>query len=88
VMEQRCGCDATGIPVAPHHCCGIERPRNPRPRLPAAGLHKVTNPSPTAPACTLHLYSPPFTSCSIWLDEHADADKVSGGTRAEPLAAS
>lgn len=39
------------------------------------GLHKVTNPSPTAPACTLHLYSPPFTSCSIWLDETADADK-------------
>lgn len=33
------------------------------------GYHKVGNPSSTSPAVTMHLYSPPFQSCKIWLDE-------------------
>ena len=33
------------------------------------GYHKVGNPSGNQPAVTLHLYSPPFESCKIWLDE-------------------
>lgn len=33
------------------------------------GLHKVGNPSPSVPAMTLHLYSPPFSKCSVWMDE-------------------
>ena len=33
------------------------------------GYHKVGNPHPTEIAYTLHLYSPPFQSCKIWLDE-------------------
>ena len=36
------------------------------------GLHKIANPSATAGACTLHLYSPPFSSCRVFLEmEHA-----------------
>jgi cysteine dioxygenase len=34
------------------------------------GYHKVGNPSSTLPAVTLHLYSPPFQSCKMWLDEN------------------
>jgi cysteine dioxygenase len=34
------------------------------------GYHKVGNPSSTEPAITLHVYSPPFASCKIWLDEN------------------
>jgi cysteine dioxygenase len=34
------------------------------------GFHKVGNPSTSIPAVTLHLYSPPFQSCRIWLDEN------------------
>jgi hypothetical protein len=32
-------------------------------------LHKVGNPSQTEGACTLHLYSPPFRTCQIWLEQ-------------------
>ncbi|XP_076167729.1 cysteine dioxygenase type 1 [Ptiloglossa arizonensis] len=30
------------------------------------GLHRVENPSAVNPAVSLHLYSPPFTSCSVF----------------------
>ena len=33
------------------------------------GLHQVGNPSKDEYAVTLHLYSPPFDSCKVWLDE-------------------
>ncbi|RYG52953.1 hypothetical protein EON66_09275 [archaeon] len=38
-------------------------------------FHKVGNPSETELAFSLHLYSPPFNSCSIWLED-TPADKV------------
>ena len=40
------------------------------------GLHKVGNPG-TRPAVTMHLYSPPFQSCKIWLDETKQPSKSS-----------
>jgi cysteine dioxygenase len=40
------------------------------------GLHKVGNPG-TRPAVTMHLYSPPFQSCKIWLDEGKKPSKSS-----------
>jgi cysteine dioxygenase len=40
------------------------------------GLHKVGNPG-TRPAVTMHLYSPPFQSCKIWLDETKKPSKSS-----------
>lgn len=33
------------------------------------GYHKVGNPHISKPAVTLHLYSPPFESCNVWLNE-------------------
>jgi len=33
------------------------------------GFHKVGNPG-IKPAVTIHLYSPPFQSCRLWLDEN------------------
>ncbi|XP_011706085.1 PREDICTED: cysteine dioxygenase type 1-like [Wasmannia auropunctata] len=30
------------------------------------GLHRVENPSAINPAVSLHLYSPPFSSCSVF----------------------
>jgi cysteine dioxygenase len=33
------------------------------------GFHKIGNPDATIPAITMHLYSPPFESCKIWLDQ-------------------
>jgi cysteine dioxygenase len=40
------------------------------------GLHKVGNPG-TQPAVTMHVYSPPFQSCKIWLDESKKPSKSS-----------
>jgi cysteine dioxygenase len=40
------------------------------------GLHKVGNPG-TRPAVTMHMYSPPFQSCKIWLDETKKPSKSS-----------
>jgi len=37
------------------------------------GLHKVGNPTDEV-AVTLHLYSPPYSSCRIWLDPSNPAD--------------
>lgn len=33
------------------------------------GYHKISNPSKDEGAVTLHLYSPPFKTCDVWLDE-------------------
>jgi cysteine dioxygenase len=33
------------------------------------GYHKVGCPSPNQTAVTMHLYSPPFKSCKIFLNE-------------------
>lgn len=30
------------------------------------GLHRVENPSAMNPAISLHLYSPPFSTCSVF----------------------
>jgi hypothetical protein len=32
------------------------------------GLHKIANASDDEPLVTLHLYSPPFESCTVFLD--------------------
>lgn len=37
------------------------------------GLHKIENPL-DIPAVSLHIYSPPFTSCCVWLDEAQPAN--------------
>lgn len=38
------------------------------------GFHKVGNPSPHTPAVSLHLYSPPFSTCRVWMDADRPAD--------------
>jgi hypothetical protein len=42
-------------------------------RADSMGLHKVGNPTDEV-AVTLHLYSPPYSSCRIWLDPSNPAD--------------
>jgi cysteine dioxygenase len=40
------------------------------------GYHKIGCPHPNQPAVTLHLYSPPFKSCKIFLDENRKASEA------------
>ena len=46
------------------------------------GLHKIGNPCVDAGAVTLHLYTPPFRSCKVWLQDnlkYGDSTEVSIG---------
>ena len=37
------------------------------------GFHKIGNPT-DAPAVSLHIYSPPFSSCRVWLDANKPSE--------------